>query len=220
MWEMTMAARDWQPGPLDPDDIERFTAQIPGLIRATGPVSYDYQFGTGDLLAHMVTASWPTPDTLFCAACTTAVVDGEDLLGIELGFAGPSFYAYKANLAALGRDLVSRGAATYDDLVGVTVRAAKASYLNAHIPDDVYYLHALATPPAHRGKGVGKVLLRAAIERARAAGYRALQLDVLADNPAVGFYQANGLEILAEIRSPELSRDHGFPAEYRMAVAL
>lgn len=51
-------------------------------------------------------------------------------------------------------------------------------------------------------------------------GYRELQLDVLAANPAVGFYQANGLRILAETRSPELSRDHAFPSEYRMAVTL
>ena len=28
------------------------------------------------------------------------------------------------------------------------------------------------------------------------------------------------LRIVAELRSPELSRDHGFPAEYRMAVTL
>ena len=43
---------------------------------------------------------------------------------------------------------------------------------------------------------------------------------VLADNPAVGFYQANGLSIVVETRSLELTRDHGFPSEYRMAVTL
>ena len=100
------------------------------------------------------------------------------------------------------------------------VRARKASYLNAYIPDDVYYLHALAAFPRHRGKGLGKALLQAAIARARAQGFRELQLDVLADNPAVSFYQAMGLSIVSEIRSPELSRDHGFPPEYRMAVSL
>ena len=47
-----------------------------------------------------------------------------------------------------------------------------------------------------------------------------LQLEVLAGSPAVSFYQAHGLEILAEIRSPDLTRDHGFPAEHRMALSL
>lgn len=216
-----MAADTMQLGALDASGIERFAPLIPGLIRATGPVSYDYQFGTDGLLERLVTASWTTPHTLFCAACTTAAVgaDGE-LLGIELGFEGPKFYAFKTNLAALAPGLIERGEVSYEQLVGLTQRAAKASYLNAHVPEDVYYLHALSAFPQHRGKGVGKGLLAAAIARAKTAGYRELQLDVLADNPAVSFYQAHGLQVVAEIRSPELTRDHGFPAEYRMAVPL
>lgn len=215
-----MIAKSIQPAPLDGAQIGRIAALVPDLIRATGPVSYDYQFGTGDLLERLVAASWRAPDTLFCAACTTAAFDGDDLLGIELGFAGPNFYAFKTNLAALAPGLMAAGTVTYEELSGLLERAERASYLNAHVPDDVYYLHALSTPDQHRGKGAGRALLRAAVDRARVAGFRELQLDVLADNPAVGFYQAMGLRILAETRSPELSRDHGFPAEYRMVVTL
>lgn len=215
-----MTAKPVQPAPLDQDQADRIAPLVPDLIRATGPVSYGYQFGAGSLLDRLVAASWSTPDTLFCAACTTAVFDGDDLLGIELGFAGPSFYAFKANLAALAPDLMADGKVTYEELSGLLERAKKASYLNAHVPDDVYYLHALSAPERHRGKGAGRALLEAAVERARDAGFRELQLDVLADNPAVGFYQAMGLRILSEARSPDLSRDHGFPAEYRMAVTL
>lgn len=209
-----------QPGPLSEAETARFAPIIPILIRATGPVSYDYQFGTDGLLEKLVAASWGRPDTLFCAACTTAMIEDGKLMGIELGFAGPNFYTFKSNLAALAPELIQRGEASYEELSGLMMRAGKASYLNAHVPDDVYYLHALSAFPQHRGKGVGKALLQAALERARAGGFRELQLDVLADNPAVGFYQAMGLSILAEIRSPELSREHGFPTEYRMAVAL
>lgn len=205
---------------LSESEAKRFAPLIAQLVRATGPVSYDYQFGTDGLLERLVAASWSCPETLFCAACTTAVVEAGDLMGIELGFAGPNFYVFKENLAALAQDLMARGEASYDELAGLMVRAGKASYLNAHVPDDVYYLHALAAFPQHRGKGLGKALLQAAITRAREQGFRELQLDVLADNPAVSFYQAMGLSILAEIRSPELSRDHGFPSEYRMAVSL
>lgn len=209
-----------QAGALSENDSTRFAPLVAQLVRATGPVSYDYQFGTDGLLERLVAASWPRPETLFCAACTTAIIEDGDLLGIEIGFAGPNFYAFKENLAALAQDLMARGEASYEELAGVMMRAGKASYLNAHIPDDVYYLHALAAFPRHRGKGLGKALLQAAIARARAEGFRELQLDVLADNPAVSFYLAMGLSILAEIRSPELSRDHGFPSEYRMAVSL
>lgn len=209
-----------QLGRLDTPQVERFAPLIPELIRATGPASYGYQFGSDGLLERLVAVSWRAPGTLFSAACVTAATDGDELLGIELGFAGPDFYAFKDGLAALAPGLIAEGVVTRDELAGLMKRAGKASYLNAHVPDGVYYLHALSALPAHRGRGVGRALLRAAVERAREAGFRELQLDVLADNPAVGFYQAMGLSILAEIRSPELSRDHGFPAEYRMAVVL
>lgn len=215
-----MTAGTIQLGRLDAPQVERFASLIPKLIRATGPVSYDYQFGSDGLLDRLVAASWRAPGTLFSAACVTAATDGDELLGIELGFAGPDFYAFKDGLAALAPGLIAQGVVTRDELAGLIKRAGQASYLNAHIPDGVYYLHALSALPEHRGRGVGRALLRAAVERARKAGFRELQLDVLADNPAVGFYQAMGLSILAEVRSPELSRDHGFPAEYRMAVVL
>ena len=216
-----MSAKTLELAAADAGDLmERLAPQIAGLIRATGPVSYDYQFGGPDLLEAVVAVSWRTPQTLFCAACTTAAMDGDELLGIELGFAGPNFYVFKNNLAALAPGMIARGEIAYEAFAGLAERAEKASYLNAHVPDDVYYLHALSTPPQHRGKGVGRDLLKAAIGRAKAAGYRELQLDVLADNPAVAFYQAMGLRIRAELRSPELTRDHRFPAEYRMAVTL
>lgn len=215
-----MTAKSIQISKATPDDAARFAPLIAGLIRATGPVSYGYQFGGGGLLERMVAASWTVPDTLFAASATTFATDGEDLLGLELGFAGPNFYVFKDNLVALARDLITQGVVSFEELKGLAERAEQASYLNAHVPEDVYYLHALSTPERHRGKGAGRQLLRAAIARAKADGYRELQLDVLADNPAVGFYQANGLRILTEVRSPDLSRDHAFPSEYRMAVAL
>jgi len=215
-----MTAKTLAPAPLSPAQAAAIASLIPGLIRATGPVSYDYQFGTEDLLGRVVTASWSRPETLFAAANTTAVWDGDVLAGIELGFEGPNFYRFKDNLVALAGDLIARGVVGLEELRGLAERAEIASYLNAHVPEGVYYLHALATPASHRGVGAGRALLRAAIERARAAGLRELQLDVLADNPAVGFYQAHGLRILSEVRSPYLSAEHGFPAELRMAVTL
>ncbi len=71
-----------------------------------------------------------------------------------------------------------------------------------------------------RGHGVGARLLENAILRARETGQRSLQLDVLADNPAVRFYESMGLRVLSETRSPELSREHGFPAELRMEILV
>lgn len=193
---------------------------IPGLIRATGPVSYDFQFGRGDLLARVVVASWPVPGTFFAATNATVAMDGEVLAGLELGFAGTDFYRSKDKLAALAPDLVANNHATLEELMALAVRAVEASYLNAHVPDGAYYLLALATAPSHRRRGVGAALLTAAIARARAAGFREFHLDVLSDNPAVDFYLAHGLHVASRVEVPRLSRDHAFPSELRMALTL
>jgi len=52
----------------------------------------------------------------------------------------------------------------------------------------------LAVAPAHRGKGIGRMLLNRAIEHFRAQGFRQVKIETLVDNeigshlyPAVGF---------------------------------
>ncbi len=199
----------------------RFAERIPALVRATGPVSYDYQFGTRPgLFDDFVGGSWRTPDTLFSHSVARLALADDELGGLEIGFDGPDFYRLRDALAQVSARLVESGRATVAELRELAVRSAKASYLNAHIPRRVYYVHALSVPERFRGRGFGARLLEHAIARARASGHRALQLDVLADNPAVRFYLSMGLTVLAETRSPELSREHGFPSELRMEIAF
>lgn len=172
------------------------------------------------MLDALVSASWDTPETLFAAATSTLALASGELAGVEIGFEGPKFYSYKANLAPLAGPLLERGVVTFEELSALVARADKASYLNPHVPDGVYYLHALSVFPRFRGQRIGARLLENALKRAREAGFGELQLDVLADNPAVEFYRAFGLHVVVETVSPELTRDHGFPAELRMAIAL
>ncbi len=207
--------------PVEAALAQRFAPQIPALVRATGPVSYDYQFGTRPgFFDEFIRASWLAPGTLFSHDTTRVALVDEELAGIEIGFDGPDFYRLRDALADVSAALVANGVTTTPELQALAVRSAKASYLNAHIPRRVYYLHALSVPERFRGRGVGARLLEHALERARGAGQRALQLDVLADNPAVRFYESMGLRVLAETRSPELSREHGFPSELRMEIAF
>ena len=99
-----MTAKPHAPSRLTTVQAVAIAPLSPGLILATGPVSYDYQFGTEGLLERVVAASWSQPETLFAAANTTAVFDDTGALaGIELGFEGPDFYCFKDNLGALGR---------------------------------------------------------------------------------------------------------------------
>ena len=198
---------------------EQFAADIPELVHATGPVSYDYHFPKRAIFDALVTHSWRTPGTLFSAATTRLAIDKGKLLGIEIGFHG---IEYRERIAALNpawADLLASGIANQADVQEVVENSDHASWLNPAIAEGTYYVHALSVKPEARGKRVGMQLLSNAMESARQQGLGKLQLDVLSDNPAVNFYQSMGLSLLVESRAP-IPQQHGVPPEWRMGISL
>ena len=77
----------------------------------------------------------------------------------------------------------------------------------------------LAVTPEARGQRIGYQLMQHALATTRARSCRELQLDVLSDNPAVGFYRSLGLEVLAETTAPKPA-EFGVPPELRMGISL
>ena len=198
---------------------EQHAKDIGELVHATGPVSYDYHFPKRSVFDGLVSRSWHTDGTLFAADATHLAIDGDELLGIEIGFDGPELRPRQAALAPLWTDMLEQGELTQADVAEVLERSGHASWLNPVVHPGVYYVHALSVKPAARGKRVGMQLLSAALTSAKEQGYKELQLDVLSDNPAVNFYQSMGLELLVESRAPK-PEAHGVPPEWRMGIRL
>ncbi|MFT7652828.1 MAG: GNAT superfamily N-acetyltransferase [Limisphaerales bacterium] len=136
----------------------------------------------------------------------------DELLGIEIGFHGPEFTARQSELTPVWTEMLTESEVTQLEIGEVLERSGHASWLNPVIHSGVYYVHALSGVPEARGKRVGMGLLNSAIERARTAGYKGLQLDVLSDNPAVNFNQSMGLELLVESRASK-PEQAGVPPE-------
>ncbi len=194
---------------------------VADLVRATGPVSYSYQFGfERRLLDILIAEAWHVPQTIFSSSNSIIAEDKHNILGLLIGFSGPNFLTFKRNFSVLVEELVARDEISQAEAIGLAERARKASYLNPNIPKSAYYLHVLSVVPQHHRAGVGAALVGHVSVQARQNKFRTLQLDILSDNPAVSFYQALGFQILVETKSPELSRDHGFPSELRMALTL
>ena len=57
---------------------------------------------------------------------------------------------------------------------------------------------AVAVVPSRRGRGLGRELLTALMERARRDGFESLSLSVEHDNPAIGLYENLGFQKVAE----------------------
>lgn len=199
--------------------IMQYADTFADLMHATGPMTYDYQFDGRELFDQMVNLSWRTRGTLFAYDGTTLALDGEKLVGIEVGFHGPEFAERKKALGSLWPEMIEAGDVTSAQLALIAERTYQCSYLNAAIPKSVYYIHALAVTESHRGTGIGAKLVRNALDKGRRAGLRALHLDVLSDNPAVDFYRALGFQCLVESTAP-VPLQNGIPMEMRMAIDI
>ena len=199
------------------EHVEQFVDDLPELMHSTGPAAYDYQFMSRKYFDPVARASWATAGSLFGFDGCRLAIEGDELLGIEVGWPGPEFEHRKKALVPIWRPLIEDGTVPQDDLAEMGRRTYLASYLNVAIPKPVHYIHALAVKPEHRKKGIGAALVRHAMQLGKDAGQRGLHLDVLSDNPAVEFYRALGMHCLAETRAP-IPFEHGCPMEMRMAI--
>jgi RimJ/RimL family protein N-acetyltransferase len=79
---------------------------------------------------------------------------------------------------------------------GIAGYVKLGSALPIRASEHVLEIKGLSVDPAHRGHGMGKALMQAAIKQARAAGARKLTLRVLGHNPhARAVYEACGFEV-------------------------
>jgi len=92
------------------------------------------------------------------------------------------------------------GAFAADRLVGMAVLDGRW-YGNASDTLDMYFLH---VSDGYRHQGIGKVLFRKTVERARKMGAQRLFVSGLPSLNTIRFYQAMGLDIAAEVY-PRLS---------------
>ncbi len=198
---------------------QQFAADIPELVYATGPVSYDYHFDQRSVFDALVLRSWQTPGSLFGADAATLAVEGDELLGLLISFHGPQFRERVAALGAVWPEMLAAGEASEADLGGILERSELAHWLNPEVRKHVYYVHALSVKPEHRGKQIGVALLSWAMQEGQRNGLKVLELDVLSDNPAVHFYSSMGLELLVESKAPQ-PQAYGVPPEWRMGKAL
>ena len=75
---------------------------------------------------------------------------------------------------------------------------AFAAYSAREEDPDIYKLHKLYCLPQTQGKGYGKILIDAVVERVRAAGKSTLDLNVNRYNKARTFYEKMGFAVIYE----------------------
>ena len=199
--------------------IELHADEIPELAWSTGPVSYEYYMKRRSLFDAWVQRLWRAPGTIFSADSAILSIEEGKLLGVAIAFNGGKYRERIRAGGPLWEEMLRAEEVTTEEIVGVAERAKLASWLNPIIHSNTFYVHALAVKPEARGKRVGYSMMEYLFDEAKELGYQEFQLDVLSDNPAVGFYRSLGLEVLAEMRAPKPA-EFGVPVEFRMGKLL
>ena len=199
--------------------IELYADEIPELAWSTGPASYEYYMKRRSLFDAWVLRLWRAPGTIFSSDSAILSIKEGKLLGVAIAFNGGKYRERIRAGGPLWEKMLKAKEVTSEEIAGVTERAKLASWLNPVIHSNTFYVHALAVKPEARGQRIGYSMMEYLFKKAKELGYQEFQLDVLSDNPAVGFYLSLGLEVLAETRAPKPAKS-GVPVEFRMGKLL
>jgi len=86
---------------------------------------------------------------------------------------------------------------------------------------DAFYINNIAVDGTRRGLGLGARLLDQAIDTARAAGYRSVELDVTVSNDgAIRFYERFGFNRVSVSGSDALMQKYTLPKLNRMRLEV
>lgn len=134
------------------------------------------------------------------------------------GFAWRNAIVAESAGQALGAAIAYPGAAyrlppVIAAAAGAEAKRDLAPLFESRPPEDSYYLHAIWTRPAARGRGVGKLLLAGVIGIGGQQGYSRTSLHVWRDNAtAISLYKSNRFTVLERLdvpRRPLLAHDGG-----------
>jgi GNAT superfamily N-acetyltransferase len=144
-----------------------------------------------------------------------ADLDGRPVAGL-CAYTRHSVAAGTDLLDAIGEVLAAEG---WGDAEGAAMQQRIDPFLSC-VPDtsdDAWVIEWVATRPEHRGKGVIKRLLNAALERGRERGHALSQISVLIGNtPAQRAYESVGFRVLDEKRDPGFEAALGCPGIRRL----
>ena len=207
-----MADRNIEIRPGRPDDPIR---EIAALVWSTDPELMVCLFQNEDLWHTAAAEEWRRGRGLITPQNTiSAFADGR-LCGATLGFP-----AHRAAAIFGEAQEVQRASLPASDVAQFDIGFAAMERLFPEPDPGAFHVMELAVAPDARGRGIGRALLVAAAERARAEGCTSLALDVAADNPAVRLYRSLGFEVAVETRLPKLEADYGIGKHFHMVGPL
>jgi ribosomal protein S18 acetylase RimI-like enzyme len=169
---------------------------VVGLVHEAGNPYFDWFFGGAEQAAATLAAWVNRPSSEVWLERIALALLGGEAVGMYVALPGQELHHCRqedtlALLKTVGHDAAAR-AALHD-------RIEVSKDLFAPVGAVEFYLSKMGVVPAHRGKGLGRVLANAFLAAGHAAGFSRFRLDVSADNePAVRLYASCGFRVESE----------------------
>jgi len=174
-----------------------------------------FLFGTPENWHRLFSMDWQADEGIVNHSHSVVAVDSDQILGVLIG--------YNANIidrlfeATLSRWLKEEHPAKAEYLEQAF---NKMDRLFPHPAEGSFYVLDLAVDVNNRKGGVGRKLMEWAVSQARSQDLSALELDVEADNPAVGFYKKLGMIVEIETLVPEIAKHHDVGRHFHMKLTI
>jgi GNAT superfamily N-acetyltransferase len=196
----------------DPNHAEAVARLLP--LTSDNRLAYVYN-NRLDVDTKLVSACWRMKQTMYSHSFGTVALQGESVVGVLIAYDSATYKSQRIPTAEAAARFIN------DELMLHMKQVLPLTYLlSPVIPRSAYFVNYLAVAENTQGKGIGAKLMTRAFEQARESGCRTLQLDVVADRPAVKFYKKLGLEILVETSVPKLKEVADIGASYRMVKEI
>ncbi|MBU2644071.1 GNAT family N-acetyltransferase [bacterium] len=201
---------------LVPAETGRYDEWISDLVFETDPKVFGCLVrGDRALFSRWITPLWQAAECSYSHDCATVALENGELLGFEQGYGGDRHDFLKSRSGEK-----TAGVFSPELIDHMKACSRHLNYIIHFIPKSAYYIHLLSVRKDRQGLGVGRRLLENVFARAADAGYKSVQLDVYGGNPAVGFYEAMGLEKRLETRFPAMQKICEIPPHFRMVRDL
>lgn len=198
-----------------PADLDVARDRMAELLWSSDPTLNAYIYQNSAVLLRIIKAEWPEHRGLLSHTQAFTAMSGDALLGLLVGHTAAEYTAnFEASLT-----LQTKGMSQAE----IKHLTAAIHWMDRLFPEaraGSYYILELATTPKARGRGIASLLLKAAEDRACAAGCNAICLDVAAENAAVEFYRHKGFEVEIETKIPYLQTNHGIGPHLHMVKAI
>lgn len=164
------------------------------LIWETDPELFEFLF-QGDKVAwsRLFAPEWMAADGLHAAVNATVAIENDTVAGLLICFPSATMEARADASFRRYLDLLDEAAATH-----LAWAAAQMAWLFPPAPRDSLMIFNLAVNASHRGRGLGKSLVKRAEENARTQGFASIHLDTASTSAAVDFYLGNGFSPVVE----------------------